>query len=567
MPRRLLLRAKSLREFLRDERGGVAIIAAAFAICGIGALAIGVDVASVFVERRRAQGAVDLAAIAAARDPDKALLAATATVNDNGVYGVRQIRITKGNYAESRGARELAFRMRERYACANAVMVELDSKAQTFFGKSFLPEGTFDVATRATAVSTAQAAFTVGSRLLSLDGGILNAFLSGLLGGNVSLTVMDYNALAGYNIDLFKFSNALGTSVVGQAGTYEELAATKVSVGQILDAMINVAQANSGGAQVDFALRQLKNYSDANNVKLYVNKLFDFGQSNTLQFGQGAAALQAKATALSIIQAAVEVANGANQVDITSNLNVPGLLATQLGITVGERPQSSPWIRFGAEGVEVYTAQTRVRLIAQVGGSGLLSAVTLRVPLYVDIAAARARLADISCGANPVNDMRVTLAVRPSLVNAWIAEPVTLAGWKTLGSPPNMTNASIANVAGLITATGKANAEITNMSDTNVVFRYADISGLTAKNVKTNDFTQSLTASLLGNLTLNVGLGGLLNLTPTAVVAALIRSILTPVAPTIDNVLNNVLKTLGIGLGEADVWVNGVRCDGAALVR
>lgn len=566
MPRRLPSRAAALRGFLRDERGGIAIMAAAFAICGVAALAVGVDAASVFVERRRAQGAVDLAAIAAARDPEKALQAATATVNDNGVYGVRQIRITKGNYAPN-PAVPANLRFVANGTPVNAVMVEVDSKAQTYFGKSFLPEGTFDVATRATAVSTAQAAFTVGSRLLSLDGGILNAFLSGLLGGNVSLTVMDYNALAGYNVDLFKFSNALGTSVVGQAGTYEQLSATKVSVGQILDTMIHVAQANAGGAQVDFALRQLKNYSDANNVKLYVNKLFDFGQSNSLQFGQGASALQAKATALSIIQAAAEVANGTNQADITSNLNVPGLLGTQLGITVGERPQSSPWIRFGAKGVEVYTAQTRVRLIAQVGGTGLLSAVTLRVPLYVDIAAARARLADITCGADPANDMRVTLAVRPSLVNAWIAEPVTLAGWKTLGSPPNMTHASIANVAGLIIATGKANAEITNMSDTNVVFRYADISGLTAKNVKTSDFTQSLTASLLGNLTLNVGVGGLLSLTPTAVVAALIRSILTPVAPTIDGILNNVLKTLGIGLGEADVWVNGVRCDGAALVR
>lgn len=561
MPRRL-----SFREFLHDERGGIAIMAAAFAICGIGALAIGVDVASVFVERRKAQAAVDLAAIAAARDPDKALLAATATVNDNGVFGVRDIRITKGAY-NANPAVPVAMRFVPNGTPVNAVLVELDSRAQAYFGKSFLPAGTMDVATRATAVSTAQAAFTVGSRLASLNGGVLNALLGGLLGGNVTLTVMDYNALAGYNIDLFKFSNALGVSAVGQAGTYEQLAATRVSVGQILDTLINVAQMNAGGAQVDFALKQLKNYSNASNVKLDVNKLFDFGQSNALQFGQGAAALQAKASALAIIQAAAEVANGTNQVDITSNLNVPGLLSTHLGITIGERPQSSPWIRFGTTGVEVYTAQTRVRLIAQVGGSGLLSAVTLRVPVYIDIAAARARLADVSCGANPVNDMRVTLAVRPSLVNAWIAEPVTLAGWKTLGSPPNMGNAAIANVAGLITATGKANAEITNMSDTNVVFRYADITSLTTKNVKTSAFTQSLAASLTGSLTLTVNAGGLLSLTPTTVLTALIRAILTPVAPTIDGVLNNVLKTLGIGLGEADVWVNGVRCDGAALVR
>ena len=561
MPRRFYFDA-----FRRDERGAIAITAAAFAICGIGALALGVDVASVFVERRKAQSAVDLAAIAAARDPDKALQAATATITDNGVFGVRDIRITKGSY-QANPAIPANLRFVPNGAPANAVMVELDSKAQAYFGRSFLPAGTMDVATRATAVSTAQAAFTIGSRLLSLDGGVLNSLLGGLLGGNVSLTVMDYNALAGYNVDLFKFSNALGTSVVGQAGTYEQLAATRVSVGQIIDTMINVAQANQGGAQVDFALRQLKNQSNANNVRFNVSKLFDFGQSNSLSLGQGAAALQAKATALSIIQAAAEVANGSNQVDVTSTLSVPGLLNTQLGITVGERPQSSPWIRFGSTGVEVYTAQTRVRLIAQVGGSGLLSGVTLRLPLYVDIAAARARLADISCGANPVNDMRVTLAVRPSLVNAWIAEPATLSGWKTLGSPPNMTNAAIANVAGLITATGRANAEITNISDTHVVFRYADISSLNPKNVKTSDFTQSLTASLVNNLSLTVNAAGLLALTPTIVLTALIRSILTPVAPTIDGVLNSVLKTLGIGLGEADVWVKGVRCDGAALVR
>jgi uncharacterized membrane protein len=565
MLRRPSFRA-SLRGFLRDERGGIAIIGAVFAICGVGALAIGVDTASVYVERRKAQGAVDLAAIAAARDPDKALLAATATVNDNGVFGVRDIRITKGNYTAN-PAVPANLRFVANGTPMNAVMVELDSKALAYFGKSFLPAGTLDVATRATAVSTAQAAFTIGSRLLSLDGGILNAFMNGLLGGNVSLTVMDYNALAGYNVDLFKFSNALGTSVVGQAGTYEQLAASKITVGKLLDTMISVANANNGGAQVDFALRSLKNSSNANNVQFFVNKLFDFGQSNSLNFGQGAAALQAKASALSILQAAAEVANGVNQVDISANLAVPGLVSTQLGITIGERPQSSPWIRFGDKGIEVYTAQTRVRLIVQVGGSGLLSAVTLRVPVYLDIAAARARLADISCGANPVNDMRVTLAVRPSLVNAWIAEPATLAGWKTLGSPPNMLNATIANVAGLITATGKANAEITNMSDTNVVFRYADISALTPKNVKTHDFTQSLTASLLSSLTLTVSAGGLLSLTPTAILTALIRAILTPVAPTIDGVLNSVLKTLGIGLGEADVWVNGVRCDGAALVR
>ena len=559
MPRRFGFRA-----FAHDESGAIAISGAVFAICGLAALAIGVDMASVYVEKRRAQGATDLAAIAAARDPDKAVLAAAATLVDNKVYDVRDIRITRGVYTAN-PAIPVSQRFVPNATPANAVMVEVVSRAKVYFGKSFFPESSLEVVTRATAVSTSQAAFTVGSRLLSLDGGILNAVLNGLLGGNVSLTVMDYNALAGYNVDLFKFSNALGTSVVGQAGTYEQLANANVTVGKILDVLIDVARNNGGGAQVDFALKQIKNNSNANNVSLSVKKLLDFGQSASLDFGQGQAALNAKASALSILQASAEVANGVHQADISTALNVAGLASTTLGITIGERPQSSPWIRFGDKGIEVYTAQTRIRLVAEVNGLGLLLGLRIRLPVYIDIAAARARLADMTCGADPQNDMRVTLAVKPAVINAWIGEPVSAQGWKAINTPPNMAAANIISSM-LVNVTGSANAAITNLNDTNVTFRYADINSVTPKNVKTTDFTQSLVASLAGSLSLGISVGPLSLLTP-AILGPAIRAALTPVAGIVDGLLNTVLKTLGIGLGEADVWVNGVRCDGAALVR
>ena len=35
----------------------------------------------------------------------------------------------------------------------------------------------------------------------------------------------------------------------------------------------------------------------------------------------------------------------------------------------------------------------------------------------------------------------------------------------------------------------------------------------------------------------------------------------------IDQVLASLLSTLGIGLGQVDVWVLGIRCDGAVLVN
>lgn len=54
---------------------------------------------------------------------------------------------------------------------------------------------------------------------------MLNAVLGRLLGANLSLSVMDYNALASANIDLFQFSNALATRVGLKAVTYGDLVA------------------------------------------------------------------------------------------------------------------------------------------------------------------------------------------------------------------------------------------------------------------------------------------------------------------------------------------------------
>jgi uncharacterized membrane protein len=553
---------RCVRLFARDERGSIAIIGAVFSICAIAVLAIGVDSASLYLEKRRAQSAADLAAIAAARDPERALAAAQATVSDNGVARILDLRITRGRYTADPALAPL-----ERFAAAppfNAVVVELTSEAPLYFGRSLARTRSLKVVSRATAVSTASAAFTVGSRLVSLNDGMLNALLGSLLGGSVSLTAMDYNALAGFNVDLFEFSRALGISVAGQAGTYGQLASARVSVAQILDTLIAVARASGAGAQTETALRQLKLSTTASAIHLTVNDLIDFGPARSVPFAEGAATLNARVSALSLLRAAAEVATGAHQADIATALSAPGLLSLSLGITIGERPQASPWLRFGEKSAEVYTAQTRVRLIAEAGGSGLLAGIRLRLPVYVDIAAARARLVDVTCGPNE-NATAVALAVRPSAVNAWIAEPATLSGWKTLSAPPAMHNASIVT-APLLTATGRANAEITNLADTIVTFRFAEVAALTPRTVRTAHYTSSLVASLMGSLSLNVSVGPL-SLQSPALLATAIREQLAPASAAIDRVLHDVLRTFGLGIGEADVWVNGVRCDGAALVR
>jgi uncharacterized membrane protein len=46
-----------------------------------------------------------------------------------------------------------------------------------------------------------------------------------------------------------------------------------------------------------------------------------------------------------------------------------------------------------------------------------------------------------------------------------------------------------------------------------------------------------------------------------------VAGILAGVTSPVDQLLASVLQTLGVGIGQADVWVTGVRCDGAVLVN
>lgn len=553
-----------MRTFFGDQRGAIAVMGAVLAAAIAGALAIGVDGASLYVEKRRAQGAADLAAIAAARDIPHAYAAALATVADNGVPAMEELVLTTGNYTPD-PALAPAARFRPNQAPLNAARVELRNRAPVYFARAFLNADSMEIRTQATAVASAAAAFSVGSRLLSLNGGVLNAVLGRLLGGNVALTAMDYNALAGFQVDLFRFSDALSTQVGGEIGTYDRLAAANASMRQVIDALIEIARDADGGGGAMIALQQLGNSTHAGAVSLPAGRIVSFGPQGGAAIGEGGAAFALRASALSILTAAAQIANGSRQVEVVAGLSLPGLASLSVGILIGERPQSSPWIAVGERDVRVYTAQTRVRLIAEVGAHILAVPVTLRLPVFVDLASAEARLASVTCGADPARDARVTLDVRPSVADAWIGEPA--GAWTNFTSKPSMDAAQLVNVANLVTAHGSAHVAVSNLREQPVTFDWSDISALRAKTVRTSDFTSSLVASLVGNMKLSVKAGPLALLTPTATLAKLVLDPLLAKTALLDGVLNDLLAVLGVGLGEADTWVHGVRCDGAVLVN
>src|SRR5690348_4871149 len=191
-----------LRRFIADTRGNFAIMGAGCMVLLIGCAALGVDVGSIYADRRKSQSAADLAAIVAAGNISKATSAAAATITANGYPASALVSVELGSYTANASLPPQARFVTPAPGAANAARVTLKTQTPLYFARMFTGGSShFDITTRATAASTAMASFAIGSRLLSLNGGLVNAMLGQMLGTTLSLSAMDYQALIDAHID------------------------------------------------------------------------------------------------------------------------------------------------------------------------------------------------------------------------------------------------------------------------------------------------------------------------------------------------------------------------------
>lgn len=548
--------------FSSDERGSVAILAALSLVLVVGVSALAVDVGTAYLDRRAAQASADLAAIAAASDLANARANALATVAQNHLASGAAIDVELGTYTPD-GALPVAARFKSATApAANAARVTLRTRTELYFGRVLTGERSYAVTTTATAARSALGAFAIGSRLASLDGGLLNQILGGMLGGKVSLSAMDYRALADLKLDLFDFMSALATRARVSGPTYESLLGADVTVGNALAAMLDAARTAGAASAAVNALDAVTRALGNGAAGVPGRALLDAGPYDTLAIGQKPATSVAL-SALDLLAATAQAANGRNQIAATLDLGVPGILAAKLLLAIGERPVGTSWVTIGSEGASVHTAQTRVLLTVTVAGSGSIAAVNL--PIYVEVAAGTAKLDTLACAAADVRNSSAALAVTPGVVDAWIGDVGTTA-MTNFRTAPNPGAAALVDTPAL-GITGRAHATISNTTPRRVSFTYADIAAQTKKTVSTTSFTASLVSRLIGDLSMSVRLGPL-NLGIPALLTQSVSAILGNIAAPVDGVLADVLATtLGVGLGQADVWMLGIRCDGAVLVN
>ncbi|WP_347336415.1 TadG family pilus assembly protein [Nitrobacter hamburgensis] len=509
----------------------------------------------------KSQSAADLAAIVAAGNISNATGAAAATVTANGYPASALVSVEPGTYTANAALAPQARFVTPAVGSANAARVTLHTETPLYFARMFTGgRSHFDITTRATAASTAIASFAIGSRLVALNGGLVNEILGRMLGTTLSLSAMDYQALIDAHIDAFDFLNALATRLDLTGVTYDSVLSGNVKVADIVAAMLSAQQAANGLNAATAALSRVSQALAGVTTKITPGALIDLGPYKSMTTGSKPKT-GVSVSALDLLSATGAIANGTNQIAASANLGLPGIASVAVMATIGEHPQGTSWVTVGTEGASVHTAQTRVLLAITLLGSGTVSAVNL--PLYVEVASGTATLNAVSCGRPDVSTSSVTLGVTPGIVDAWIGN-VSATEMTNFTSKPDPGAATLVNL-GAVTVTGRAHAGMGNTAPTSVSFSYADIAAQTKKTVTTTNFTSSLTASLLGDLSLKVKVGplGL----PIPGLGPVVTGIIGGATASIDQVLAQVLAALGIGIGQADVWVSGVRCDGAVLVN
>ncbi|TGR94722.1 hypothetical protein EN831_33925, partial [Mesorhizobium sp. M1C.F.Ca.ET.188.01.1.1] len=107
------------------------------------------------------------------------------------------------------------------------------------------------------------------------------------------------------------------------------------------------------------------------------------------------------------------------------------------------------------------------------------------------------------------------------------------------------------------------------MAPTNLTYNATDIANKAIKTVSTKNLTQSLTTSLINNLSLSVkALGAGLDVTALlGTVKPAVVTALNGVTAPVDSLVYNVLGALGVHVGEADFRFTGGTCGRSVLVQ
>ena len=474
----------------RSERGAITIVAAVFMTVLVFAAALSVDIGGRVQEIRRAQATADLAALDASRD-----LSSDAATQDLAWRSALRNNVdhTKPGYVvtATRGAVSNGV-FTATGSNPTAVQVRVTTPYHDFFGGT-----SASLSASAVASNVGLAQFAIGATLVTVNTG-LGAF------GGVSLGLVGYNGLASGNVTLGALATQLGLSAL----TPDQVLATQVSVGQLVNASSNLLSASNPGASANLSALGATLLSKAYNT----NNKIQLGNALGLTQG-GGVGLGASVNLLQAVSGSIELANQKAGINLSLSLGLPGLAAVSVALTAIVPPTLSP---YGPPGITATNTQVTLNLTLDLSVPLVLTA---HLPLSVTIGAT-GTLKAIDCTGSTPTDIR--LGTHFQALNLVVQPGATVSAVLGLLSGPLSGNILIASNSVADTVVGFPPNFIPNQVPVTAAL------GLGA---------------VTPNLTGSGAIGGL--------IATLVNTVASVIAPVVV-AATGALAALGVHVGSAD---------------
>ncbi|WFE77026.1 pilus assembly protein TadG-related protein [Roseinatronobacter sp. S2] len=569
----------------------MAIIVALLLTVLFGFVAFGVDLGQIYRDQNRLQAQADLAAMGAVVDLTNAPARAGTMLERNAATPDALKALRYGRYMLNPDiAPESRFtELPSGNYGVNAVQLDVSNATPLTFAQMFLNQNSIELSATATAMQPSGASFTLGSGLARLEGGVIQQ----LTGANITLTALDHEALLDGRVTLLAFLDELTTEIGFEAGNYVDLLALQIGLPEIL---ASLARTQTGQA-AEF-LDQLAVESTPQYVEL-ARIVSVFGQPLGLKSDDFLVRIlkETELSALDILAATLDVISASRAIDLDVDVNIEGLLDLDAELLVQERAQNSGWVSVGEPGAKLHTAQTRLRTELELnpnllGSLGIgVEALSLRLPLYLEVANAEAELTYVNCrpdhpnavvaafdtGANPLDG-----ASGPHVAELFLGQ----FSEERFISGPKLTPADL-DYADLLDISLKVlllpDIKLTLQAKGGAIVGTSD-TGTVTFTQKSMDYPQSISSkallsgaisSLLGNGGLSIRVkpeheslvGALLEPLLNPVVGLLQTGLLAGVAGIVDAALEVTLDAAGVQVGTADLELVDTTCGAPRLVQ
>ena len=383
--------------FHGKQRGAIGLMAAGVLAVVLAFTLLVIDSGRLYLEKRKLQGVADTAALEAVSRNGTCLAGLSAAAyagqsvaRNYFVVGNGNTLVTSCGSVTTGASGQRTFSANPALSSAIQVVASKTVTTSVAGGVWALFSGnpvSLNTVLSATAVAAkptpSLAQLTINSTLASVNSAsasLLNPLFSGLLGGNLNLTLAGWNGLLNTNISLLSYLDQLAINLGVTAGNYTQLLNTNVTASQLIQAAITVLTANGATADVLTALGSLK-IAAINQAPLTL------GQILQLQTGITAAALNANLQVFQLIQGVVQLSNSQSAAAAILPVSLLGLANITTQVKVIEPPQLSamgdPALAAanpqGPNAIYVRTAQVRTEVTVSLPVLSSLSGLTTAV--------------------------------------------------------------------------------------------------------------------------------------------------------------------------------------------